>query len=89
MPLTCKQIFLRLSDYLDGDLPPELCTKIRQHLSTCPECRAFTNTLRKTIEFCRRLSKHHVPFEVSRKLRAMVRTRLAKDRSGTPPRLGR
>lgn len=86
MPLACKQIFLRLSGYLDGDLPPELRKKIQQHLAACPDCRAFTNTLRKTIELCRRLPKHPIPPEVSRKLRAMVRTHLAEVRSGGPRR---
>jgi len=30
VPLTCEEIFLRLSDYLDGDLSLELCEEIRR-----------------------------------------------------------
>lgn len=78
MSRTCRDIFGRLSEYLDGDLPPELCEKIRRHLAVCPNCGAFMNTLRKTIELCRRLPRDPVPPDVRRKLRAVLRRRLTQ-----------
>lgn len=83
MPLTCKQIFLRLSDYLDGDLPPKLCEKIQRHLAVCPDCRAFTNTLRKTIELCGKLPPVPIPPDLRQKLRAAVLAHLAQVRGKT------
>jgi RNA polymerase sigma-70 factor (ECF subfamily) len=79
---TCRDIFLRLSEYLDGDLPAERCERIRRHLAVCPTCRAFTNTLRKTVELCRKLPPHPLPPDVRRTLRVIIRRRLAEGRTG-------
>jgi predicted anti-sigma-YlaC factor YlaD len=46
----CKQLMRNLSEYVDGDLTPELCVKIEEHLMDCDNCRVVVNTLRKTIE---------------------------------------
>jgi anti-sigma factor RsiW len=83
MRLTCKQIFLRLSEYLDGDLPPDLCEEIQRHLAVCPACRAFTNTLRATIELCGKLPPVPIPPDLRRKLRAALRAHLAQVRGKT------
>jgi predicted anti-sigma-YlaC factor YlaD len=82
MSLTCREVFLRLSDYLDGDLARVTCQGIRRHLALCPNCRAFVNTLRKTIELCRKLPQYPVPPGVRRKLRIIIRSRLAEERTG-------
>jgi anti-sigma factor RsiW len=89
MSRTCHDIFVRLSEYLDGNLSTRVYKEIQQHLAVCPECRAFSNTLRKTIELCRRLPHAPVPSELSRWLQAMVHFRFAHDRAGPPPRRGR
>jgi RNA polymerase sigma-70 factor (ECF subfamily) len=82
MSRTCRDIFRRLSEYLDGDLTPELCERIRRHLAVCPNCGAFTNTLRKTVELCRKLPQQPVPPDVRRKLRATIRSHLTQDHIG-------
>jgi predicted anti-sigma-YlaC factor YlaD len=38
-----------LSDYLEGDLHPEMCAEIERHLAECGNCRIVVDTLRKTI----------------------------------------
>ncbi len=78
MPSTCREIFRRLSDYLDGGLSRAACEEIQRHLARCPECRTFTNTFRKTIEICRGLPQHPVPPDVRQELRTMVRGCLAQ-----------
>ena len=42
-------IRLRLSDYLDGSLPPDEVDDIRQHLDSCAACQAFWRTLLRVI----------------------------------------
>jgi anti-sigma factor RsiW len=49
----CKEIFALLSDYLDHDLPEDVCREIDAHIADCPPCVAFVNSLRKTVELCR------------------------------------
>ena len=50
----CKEIFSLLSEYLNLELPPEACQEIETHLAGCPPCIEFAESLRKTVELCRR-----------------------------------
>ena len=45
----CKEIFAKLSEYLDGELPEDLCERIEGHMDDCPPCQAFLDSLRKTV----------------------------------------
>jgi RNA polymerase sigma-70 factor (ECF subfamily) len=83
MSSTCRDICLRLSEYLDESLSAEVCRETQQHLAVCPSCRALTNTLRKTIKLCRRLPKQPLPPEVSRRLRVITRSHLGQKRIQT------
>jgi RNA polymerase sigma-70 factor (ECF subfamily) len=49
----CREIFSRLSEYLDGELPSELCEGLEGHLEDCPPCRAFLLSLRRTVDWIR------------------------------------
>ena len=46
----CQDYLIEFSDYIDGELSPELCAQIERHLQNCENCRIVVNTLRKTIE---------------------------------------
>jgi predicted anti-sigma-YlaC factor YlaD len=48
----CKEVFALLSQYLDAELTPETCEDIEKHLSGCPPCIEFLNTLRRTVKLC-------------------------------------
>ena len=37
---TCDDVLARLPEHLDGELPPELDTSIREHLAVCSGCLA-------------------------------------------------
>jgi anti-sigma factor (TIGR02949 family) len=39
---TCEDVMARLLEHLDGELPPELDTWIREHLAVCNGCLART-----------------------------------------------
>ena len=57
----CKEIFALLSDYLDFELPPEACREIENHLAGCSPCVEFAESLRKTVELCRRYRPSELP----------------------------
>lgn len=57
----CKEIFSLLSDYLNLELPPDVCQEIDAHLSGCPPCIEFTESLRKTVELCRQYHPAEMP----------------------------
>jgi anti-sigma factor RsiW len=47
---TCQDMLSSLSEYIDGELSPEFCSILEQHLSGCERCRVVVNTLKKTVE---------------------------------------
>lgn len=51
----CGEIFANLSDYLDGELEPENCEKMRRHIEACPSCLVFIKDLKMAIDRCRTL----------------------------------
>ncbi|MEP6600618.1 MAG: zf-HC2 domain-containing protein [Nitrospirota bacterium] len=50
----CLKIFRRLSAYLDGELPANLCEELRRHLTGCDNCEAFLASFKRSIELGRR-----------------------------------
>jgi anti-sigma factor (TIGR02949 family) len=46
----CNHFLPGISDYLDGELSPELCSELEQHMAVCEKCRIVVDTTRKTIE---------------------------------------
>ncbi len=45
----CSGVFARLSEYLDGELSPEICQKMKAHIEGCAPCVEFVNSLKKTM----------------------------------------
>jgi anti-sigma factor (TIGR02949 family) len=46
----CSHFLPGLSDYLDGELSPELCAELERHIAECEKCRIVIDTTRKTID---------------------------------------
>ena len=46
----CKALLGTLSEYIDGELPAELCREIEKHLEGCDNCRVVLNTTKRTID---------------------------------------
>ncbi|MDR3762527.1 MAG: sigma-70 family RNA polymerase sigma factor [Acidobacteriota bacterium] len=45
----CKRIFANLSNYLDGVLDADLCRELERHMSGCPACAAFLDSLQHSV----------------------------------------
>lgn len=50
---TCKDATSLLLEFMSGELSPETKTEFEKHLEVCPDCVAFLNTYRKTVELTR------------------------------------
>ena len=72
MTVDCRDMFARLSEYLDSELPPNLCEELARHLEGCMPCEAFTRTLRHTVDLCRQLPPRPLPEDFRRELRALL-----------------
>jgi anti-sigma factor (TIGR02949 family) len=78
MSMTCRELFERLSEYVDGELSQELCQEIRKHMDGCNPCVNFAKTLKTTAELCRRLPSQSIPPEVAADLRSFLSKHLPK-----------
>ena len=68
----CREVFALLSQYLDVELPPEACREIEAHIAACPPCIEFAESLRQTVELCRR----YVPGEIPEPMGSAARDQL-------------
>jgi RNA polymerase sigma-70 factor (ECF subfamily) len=57
----CREVFSLLSDYLNLELPPDACQEMEAHIAGCPPCIEFAESLRKTVELCRRYQPAELP----------------------------
>lgn len=48
--VTCRDATDLLLDFITGELSAETNTEFEKHLEVCPDCVAFLNTYKKTIE---------------------------------------
>lgn len=51
--VTCKQITSLILDYLTAELHHGTASQFKAHLQICPDCVAFLNTYKKTVELTR------------------------------------
>jgi RNA polymerase sigma-70 factor (ECF subfamily) len=57
----CKHIFAMLSDYLNAELPVKNCRELERHLKGCEPCIAYLESLKATVEACRRYQVRKIP----------------------------
>jgi len=84
----CKEVFALLSDYLNLELPPETCQDIEAHIAGCPPCIEFAESLRKTVELCRRYQPAALPTPMGQEAKAQLLEAYGKmlaARSDSPP----
>jgi anti-sigma factor RsiW len=66
--MKCGDVYLHICDHLDEDLASPRCRQIKRHLDECPNCRAYLDSLKKTIVLYRALPEPSVPAETHREL---------------------
>jgi anti-sigma factor RsiW len=57
----CKHIFAMLSDYLSAELPAKNCRELERHLKDCEPCIVYLESLKNTVEACRRYQVRKIP----------------------------
>lgn len=74
----CRELFEKLSEYIDDELDPANCDAIEVHLTDCPPCQSCLATLKQTVALCRELKTSAMPEAASQRLRAMIEQLLAR-----------
>jgi len=49
----CKDIFALLSEFLDEELPDDICHEMDAHIQGCLPCVQFVESLKKSIQLTR------------------------------------
>jgi anti-sigma factor RsiW len=75
----CKHIFAMLSDYLDAELPVMRCRELERHLEGCEPCIAYLESLRNTVEACRRYQVRKIPAPAKKVREAFLQALRARD----------
>ncbi|MGQ9927676.1 MAG: anti-sigma factor family protein [Chloroflexaceae bacterium] len=57
----CRKLLAQLNDYLDGELPADLCAELEYHLAGCPDCQVVLDTLAQTVRILHHLDEAPPP----------------------------
>jgi len=71
--LSCEQIFSLLSEYLDAELPADVCEKLTGHIEDCAPCVEFVSSLRQSIALCNKFRPDELPAPLAEEARAKLR----------------
>ncbi len=81
-PSHCRDLFEKMSEYIDGELDAKAAADIRRHLTGCPHCAVCRDTLQRTVDLCRGLPARPVPPDFSAKLALLVAEQLDSGAGG-------
>jgi anti-sigma factor RsiW len=69
----CRDLLMRLSMYVGGDLAARERRSVIRHIDRCPCCDAFASSLRKTVVICRQAGRQRLPAQVRARARARIK----------------
>jgi anti-sigma factor RsiW len=73
----CRALLEKLSRYIDDELTPAQRRSLTAHLRRCPCCQTMADSLKHTVEACRRAGTARLPADVRMRARARIATMLA------------
>jgi len=76
--MRCRQVVDKISEYIDGELDPELVRELEHHLEHCEDCRIVVDTTHKTVEVFCHTDPAPLPDDVRERLSQMFRHRFRK-----------
>jgi predicted anti-sigma-YlaC factor YlaD len=68
----CRETLKELADFLDEQEQAEICRAIAEHLSLCPTCRYYVDSVKKTIVLYQSDAVTPIPVTVSSQLQAKL-----------------
>ena len=68
----CLELFEKLSEYLDNELDEVTCKDIEKHIKECVPCFVCLQTMRQTVDLCKKTENRIVPEDFSKKLKKVL-----------------
>lgn len=75
-PEKCKKIFRSLSEYIDGELGPDMKKKFERHIKNCKPCVDFIMSFEKTIDLCKKYPSKCPSEKIKKEVRSFLRKEL-------------
>ncbi|NTU84531.1 MAG: hypothetical protein HGA45_35075 [Chloroflexales bacterium] len=69
----CRELAAQLNDYIDGELPTDICAELETHMAGCPDCRVVLDTLGQTVRILRTLDEAPPPLPAELEARLIER----------------
>ncbi len=74
-----KKIVNELCHYLGHDLDSPACLELHRHLEKCPECQAYIQSIKQTVQLCKNLyASQQLPTEVKLRILKSLGIQLEK-----------
>ena len=70
--LWCSEVLERLSEFVDGDLPPEAAEQLRAHVAGCDVCERFGGAFAGMVASLRQQADEGVDADVEARLLARL-----------------
>lgn len=64
----CREIFEKLSEYLDHELAQDMRERIDGHLGDCAPCQEFLESLRRTVQMLESIERPTLPDQIRREV---------------------
>ncbi len=78
--LACRKVTLKLSEFMDRELGPEMMEKIFEHLDVCSACRRFMASLETTSRMLRADPAAPIPEKAAREMMDNLRAEYRRAR---------
>lgn len=66
---THQEIYKKICDFMGEDLNAPACKEVAEHLESCPNCKVYLDTVKKTVTICKEIEKEEkIPQEVKNRL---------------------
>ena len=80
MVINCERVWREVSDYLDGEVDPELKAAIEEHVLGCQRCTAVVDGLRNVVQLYGDERMMEVPAGFSRRLHQRLEGDMSRSR---------
>ena len=77
MVLNCKHVWAQISNYIDGEVSPEMRADIEQHLAHCRHCAAVLDSTRNILILMADDRTFEIPVGYSDRLHARLQQEIA------------
>ena len=77
--ISCEHVWREISNYLDGDVDPELRDRMEAHFKVCSHCTAVLDGARNVVRLVADGQAFELPRGFSERLRQRITSRAAEE----------